>query len=70
MKPNFADILLLSVPERIELVQDIWDSIAEIPEAITLSEEQKTELDRRLESLRTGEAKTIFWEYLRAEFKL
>ena len=58
------------MPERIELVQDIWDSIAEIPEAVMLSEEQKNELDRRLEAVRTGQAKTISWEELRAEFKL
>ena len=30
--PKLSDILDLSVAERIELVQDIWDSIAEMPE--------------------------------------
>ena len=44
------DILDLSVSERIRLVEDIWDSIREIPESITLSEEEKEELDRRLEA--------------------
>jgi putative addiction module component (TIGR02574 family) len=45
-----ADILSLSVEERIQLVEDIWDSIAVVPEAVSLSEEQKRELDRRLEA--------------------
>lgn len=45
-----ADILGLSVPERIQLVEDIWDSIAEVPEAIPLTEEEKAELDRRLDA--------------------
>jgi putative addiction module component (TIGR02574 family) len=43
-----ADILSLSVPERIQLVEDIWDTIAEVPEAVGLSDQQKAELDRRL----------------------
>lgn len=45
-----ADILKLSVAERILLVEDIWDSIAELPEELTLSEAQQQELDRRLEA--------------------
>ena len=45
-----ADILRLSVSERIQLAQDIWDSIAEVPDSITLTDEQKGELDRRLDA--------------------
>jgi putative addiction module component (TIGR02574 family) len=41
-------ILKLSVAERLQLVEDIWDSIAAEPGAITLSQEQREELDRRL----------------------
>ena len=44
------DILSLSVPERILLVEDIWDSIAEFPEEVPLSAAQKRELDLRLEA--------------------
>lgn len=44
------DILSLSVPERILLVEDIWDSIAEIPDEVLLSEAQKQELDLRLDA--------------------
>ena len=43
------DILNLSVAERILLVEDIWDSVAEVPEAVELSEADKAELDSRLE---------------------
>jgi len=35
------EILNLSVSERIQLVEDIWDSIAEAPEAVVLTEAQK-----------------------------
>jgi putative addiction module component (TIGR02574 family) len=42
------DILDLSVSERIQLAQDIWDSVAGVPEALALSDEEKVEIERRL----------------------
>lgn len=46
------DYRSLSVADRLELVGDIWDSIAEeaneAPDLLPLTDEQKTELDRRL----------------------
>jgi len=45
-----ADILSLSVPERILLVEDIWDSIVEIPDVVPLTAAQKQELDSRLDA--------------------
>ena len=38
----------LSVAERIQLVEDIWDSIAAEPDEVQLSDELRDELDRRL----------------------
>ena len=45
-----TDILALSIPERIQLVEDIWDTIANEPEAIELTEEEKKIIDKRLEA--------------------
>ena len=45
-----ADALTLSIPERIQLVEDIWDTIATEPEAIELTEEEKRIIDERLEA--------------------
>ena len=39
----------LSVPERLDLVEAIWDTIAADPAALPLSDEHREELDRRLE---------------------
>jgi len=36
-----TDTLTLSIPERIQLVEDIWDTIAVDPEAIELTEQDK-----------------------------
>ena len=49
MSTRAGDILELSIAERMQIVEDIWDSIAAVPEAVPLSEELKKELDRRLE---------------------
>lgn len=51
MKPiTVNDLLGLPVKERLRLVEDLWDSIAEVPEAIELSDAQRTELDHRLDA--------------------
>ena len=43
-----AEILALPVPERMRLVEAIWDSISAVPEALPLTQWQREELDRRL----------------------
>lgn len=63
-----ADILNLSVPERIQLVEDIWDSIVEVPEAIPLTEAQKAELDRRLDAYHRNPEAGTPWETVRQRF--
>lgn len=60
-----TEILQLSVAERIQLVEDIWDSIVQIPEAVQLTEEQKAELDRRLESYQANPGEGISWNELK-----
>jgi putative addiction module component (TIGR02574 family) len=45
---SIANILKLDVAERIQLVEDVWDSVAAVPEAIPLTDKQRKELDRRL----------------------
>ena len=42
-----ADVLSLSVPERIQLVEDIWDSLAAHAGQIPVPDWHKRELDRR-----------------------
>lgn len=49
-KITIDDVLGLEVRERIRLVEAIWNGIGEIPEAVELSDEQRDELDKRLEA--------------------
>jgi len=53
---------MLPVPDRIKLVEDIWDSIADETNEFALSEAQKRELDRRLDEMRRNPKNGIPWE--------
>ncbi|MBB4634319.1 addiction module protein [Longimicrobium terrae] len=47
---KFPGILELSMAERIQLVEEIWDSIAADADNLSLTGEQREELDRRLDA--------------------
>lgn len=59
----------LTVAERIQLAEDLWDSISEAPEILSLTDAQRRELERRLEAYRSEPDTTIFWESLRQELQ-
>jgi putative addiction module component (TIGR02574 family) len=69
MTRSLAEILELSVPERIQLVEDIWDSVSEAPEAVVLTEEQGRELDRRLEAYRLNPQQGSPWEEVKERIR-
>lgn len=58
----------LSVSERLQLVEDIWDSIiAEDPSAATLTPAQVQELRARLAAHEEDPSSAISWEQVRSE---
>ena len=58
----------LSVSERIQLVEDIWDSIAaEESTAVELSQAQMDELHRRVAAHRADPSTAIPWEEVRSK---
>jgi putative addiction module component (TIGR02574 family) len=52
MSIDLADVLALPIEERIQLAQSIWDSVAAVPEAVQLTEDQRVELEVRLKEYR------------------
>lgn len=63
-----TEYMKLSVSERIQLVEDIWDSIAsEAPDSLGLSETQKAELHRRVAAHQTDPSSAVPWEQVRAK---
>ncbi len=65
MNTQVAEIIELSVAEKIQIVEDIWDSISNTPEELSLSEDEKMELDKRLESYRKNPDEGVEWETLK-----
>jgi putative addiction module component (TIGR02574 family) len=66
-KITIGDILELSIAERILLAQDIWDSVAAVPQSLDLSDEEKSELDARIENYRKDPMSSILWDQLKVE---
>ncbi len=56
------DLLNMPVAERLRLVEDLWDSIAEVPEKLELSDAQRKELDERLEKYHRDPEAGSPWE--------
>jgi putative addiction module component (TIGR02574 family) len=57
----------LSVEERIELAERIWDSIASDVAKAPLTEAEKQEIDRRLAAHEANPHAAIPWEQVEAE---
>ena len=58
----------LSIADRIVLVEEIWDTIARENQAFELTDSQKRELDRRLESVQANPRQGRTWDEIKAEF--
>jgi putative addiction module component (TIGR02574 family) len=68
-KITISDLLELSMSERIQLVEDLWDSIATVPEAVSLTEAQKEELDRRLDAYHKNPDAGSPWELVKERIR-
>ena len=64
--PN--NILNLSISERIQLVQDIWDTIAISSEKVEMTDSQKQELSRRLKLYEQNPDCLSKWEDFKQKF--
>ncbi len=66
-KALLEEILRLPVEERLQLVEDIWDSIAATPETVPVPDWHKAELDRRLDNPEPGPS--LSWDDVRAKLR-
>ncbi len=60
-----AESLKYNVAERVLIVEDIWDSIAKAPNSLDITEEQKIELDNRLESYHNNPNTGVSWDIIK-----
>lgn len=63
---DLSTIKALSVPDRILVVEEIWDTIADEHDSIPLTPAQRAELDRRLEDLEKFPEEGSSWDDVEA----
>lgn len=66
---SIENLLKLSVAERIQLAEDLWDSVAAEPEALPLTDAQKTEIENRLTEHDRNPESAISWEEVRGRLR-
>lgn len=62
MNSNDISIFDLSPPEKLQLVQDLWDDLATTPSDVPVHEWQKAELARRKSNLMSKPGSGLSWE--------
>ncbi len=61
---NIHEITKLSTPEKILLVEDLWDSIASDESAVPVPQSHMEELDRRQKRYESGPGNLLSFEEL------
>ncbi len=69
MQPTDLNLAKLSVAERIQLVEDLWDSIAADTGEIAMTDAQRVELERRLADLQQDPDAGEPWSDVRARIE-
>lgn len=62
MNQTHSSIFELSPPEKLQLVEDLWDDLAATPQAVPVHEWQKQELAKRKSNLLNHPAAGLSWE--------
>jgi len=62
---DMFDITRLTTKERLDLISELWDSIA--PEDVRLTPSQEAELARRMATFDTDAKNAVSWEDIEAE---
>lgn len=62
MNSNIISVFDLSPPEKLQLVEDLWDDLASTPSEVPVYEWQKKELARRKANLMNNPASGLSWD--------
>jgi len=66
---QFPDIRRLNVDARLQLIEEIWDTIAADEEQSPLSEALKEELDRRIADMESNPDDEMTWDEVKASIR-
>lgn len=56
----------LSIPDRLRLVDELWESITTDEQHVALSEEQLSDLQRRIDAIDADPSRGSTWEAVKA----
>lgn len=66
-KASALNIAALSRDEKLELLDRLWESLSQDPEALPLTSSQREELDRRLDELDAEGPTGLSWDEVVAQ---
>jgi len=71
MAQSLSDVAIkqLSVPERLDLISELWDSIPDSLEELPIPEWHSEELERRLADADANPSAAIPWEEVRQRLR-
>jgi putative addiction module component (TIGR02574 family) len=69
MNSNAVSIFNLSPPEKLQLVEDLWDDLSATPSDIPVHEWQKKELARRKAALMSKPASGLSWDEVKRRIR-
>ena len=64
-----TSIFELSVSEKLQLVEDLWDDIASTPSAVPVHDWQKEELARRKQNLLNNPTSGLSWQEIQRRIR-
>ena len=69
MSALYAELLKLSLAEKLQLLEDLWDSIATNPDEVPIPDWQLEELDRREEEQHRQPQVGSSWKDVKARIR-
>lgn len=69
MDLNAVSIFDLSPPEKLQLVEDLWDDLAATPSDVPVYQWQKDELARRKSNLMNNPASGLSWDEVKSNIR-
>lgn len=69
MNTEFAQVFELTLSEKLQLLEDLWDSIAQIPEQIPVLDWQKEELAKRKDAYLQNPDSGSLWEAVKERIR-
>ncbi len=66
---NIESVFDLTPPEKLQLVEDLWDDLAKTPENIPLLDWQKEELDKRIAEVEENPDSLLTWKEVKASIR-